>query len=348
MVFLRIESGSVNLEAYGSYWQVRSREVSLRVWKGAGRAGGPSGAGAAGTVKRKSSRVLFELPAEDRFKVFLLQKMLEALTGKKIKFSFLARLVSEQEEEEQAGSGVAPAAVPAEAVQQGSPPAGWRLEITFREVRSEGEKLSFAARGRVKTADGREISFSVELQMKREFFEERFTRITAGDAAYTDPLVINFSGSPPELRGDYFFFDLDGDGQAEKIPFPAPGSGFLALDLDGDGLIASGKELFGPATGDGFAELSRYDEDKNSWLDENDPVFDRLRIWTKDEKGEDVLFALGQKGIGAIYLGSLKALFGMAGRDGQLLGQVRGLGVYLREDGSAGTLQEIDLLNLEV
>lgn len=73
-----------------------------------------------------------------------------------------------------------------------------------------------------------------------------------------------------------------------------------------------------------------------------------MRIWTKDENGKDVLFALGQKGIGVIYLGSLKALFGMMGRDGQLLGQLKGLGVYLREDGSAGTLQQIDLLDLKV
>jgi hypothetical protein len=31
--------------------------------------------------------------------------------------------------------------------------------------------------------------------------------------------------------------------------------------------------LFGPQTGNGFAELAEYDEDKNNWIDENDSIY---------------------------------------------------------------------------
>lgn len=58
-------------------------------------------------------------------------------------------------------------------------------------------------------------------------------------------------------------FDLDSDGREDLISFVRPGSGFLALDLNGDGRVNDGRELFGPATGDGFAELARYDQDGN-------------------------------------------------------------------------------------
>lgn len=89
--------------------------------------------------------------------------------------------------------------------------------------------------------------------------------------------------------------DLDADGMEDQISFVLPGSGFLALDLNGDGRINDGRELFGPETGDGFAELARYDEDGNQWIDENDPVFERLRIWTKDAEGRDVLRPSGKR-----------------------------------------------------
>ncbi|MDI6711519.1 MAG: hypothetical protein QME76_12700 [Bacillota bacterium] len=67
-------------------------------------------------------------------------------------------------------------------------------------------------------------------------------------------------------------------------------------------------------------------------------------IWTKDEAGNDVLFALGAKGIGAVYLGSIDAFFGFKDRDNALLGQARKAGVFVKEDGTAGTVQQIDLV----
>ncbi|MDI6602302.1 MAG: hypothetical protein QME46_11105 [Thermoanaerobacteraceae bacterium] len=38
-------------------------------------------------------------------------------------------------------------------------------------------------------------------------------------------------------------------------------------------------------TGNGFQELMQFDDDSNSWIDENDDIFDKLRIWTKDSDG---------------------------------------------------------------
>jgi hypothetical protein len=85
------------------------------------------------------------------------------------------------------------------------------------------------------------------------------------------------------------------------------------------------------------------DSDGNNWIDENDPIFDKLQIWTKDENGEDQLFAIGRKGIGAIYLGSVNSQFALKDETNNTLGQIRQTGIFLREDGSAGTLQHIDV-----
>lgn len=74
------------------------------------------------------------------------------------------------------------------------------------------------------------------------------------------------------------------------------------MDINGDGKINDGNELFGPKSGNGFSDLAAFDEDGNGWIDENDFVYDKLRIWTKDKYGNDSLLAIGKKGIGAIYL----------------------------------------------
>lgn len=159
----------------------------------------------------------------------------------------------------------------------------------------------------------------------------------------TDPLVINFDGTAAELTQTKFSFDLDSDGTQESISFAGPGAGFLTLDLNQDGIINSGAELFGPASGNGFVELAGYDQDSNGWIDENDAIYQKLRIWTKDADGNNQLFALGKKGIGAIYLGNAPTQFAIKDAANNLQGQVKSTGLFIRENGTAGTVQQVDL-----
>ena len=88
-----------------------------------------------------------------------------------------------------------------------------------------------------------------------------------------------------------------------------PESGFLALDKNSDGIINDGSELFGTKTGNGFSELAEYDSDGNGWIDENDEVYDQLKVWVKDENGKDTLLSLKEANVGAICLGSSKTTF---------------------------------------
>jgi len=99
----------------------------------------------------------------------------------------------------------------------------------------------------------------------------------------------------------------------------------------------------GNFSGQGFAELSAYDQDGNQWLDENDAIYQSLRIWSKDAEGRDQLVALGERGVGAIYLGHVTTPFSLRDSENQLLGQVRDSGVFLGENGGAGTIQQVDL-----
>ncbi|MCR4908731.1 MAG: hypothetical protein K5985_07855 [Lachnospiraceae bacterium] len=213
---------------------------------------------------------------------------------------------------------------------------------------SETESTTFSTTGTVLTEDGREIEFGLNVSMSRTFVEETNLNIQYGSPVYLDPLVIHLNGSPGELSDQTFSFDLDGDGMEEKINSLSPGSGFLALDKNGDGIINDGSELFGAKTGNGFKELAKYDGDGNGWIDENDDIFKRLKIWAKDEFGRERLLDLKEADVGAICLKSLSTDFSIRNEDNEELGKVRRSGFFLREsDGAALSLQQLDLVRHE-
>lgn len=208
---------------------------------------------------------------------------------------------------------------------------------------SEQETTSFSTEGTVKTSDGREINFQVDLTMSRSFTQYISQKVDFGSPKLVDPLVINLDAPAADVQDQKFYFDLDADGHEEAISQLGPGSGFLALDKNGDGIINDGSELFGALSGNGFEELAKYDSDGNGWIDEADEIFDKLLIWSKDANGKDVLVGLGKAGVGAIYLGSQKTDFSMNNSKNQTNAIVRQTGMFLYENGGVGTMQQLDL-----
>ena len=180
--------------------------------------------------------------------------------------------------------------------------------------------------------------------MARSYQEESDVGINRGDARQKkDPLVLNFGGNSAQLTNQRFKFDLNSDGQTENINFVAGGSGFLAFDRNGDGKINNGTELFGAGSGNGFAELAKLDSDHNGWIDENDAAYDQLSVWIKDSAGKDQLATLHQANVGALSLRNVETPFDLKDRSNALLGQIRSSGIFLQEDGKAGTMQQVDL-----
>lgn len=226
-----------------------------------------------------------------------------------------------------------------------APDAGWGLEYDRHESYSEAEQTNFAASGTVRTADGREISFELQLTMSRQYYEESNVSLRLGDAArrQKDPLVINFGGSAAQLLDQRFSFDLDADGTAESINRLAAGSGFLVFDRNGDGRANDGSELFGGRSGDGFADLAGLDGDSNGWIDEGDAAWTALRVWSPEADGGGELRTLQEANVGAIALARVATPFALKDGDNATLGEVRSTGLYLQESGGTGTLQQVDL-----
>lgn len=219
------------------------------------------------------------------------------------------------------------------------------LSGSFETYYEENQSMSFHTGGYVQCEDGRTIDFGLDVEMTASF-TQYYKEEGISAQAMCDPLVLNFEGNVAGLSDMKFKFDLDADGTEDEISTLAGGNGFLALDLNNDGRINDGSELFGTKSGNGFADLSQYDEDGNGFIDENDSVFDRLKIWIKDENGEDVLYNLKEKNVGAIYLGNVNTDFVMRGMEGDVNGALRRSGAFLYEDGSgAGVISHLDIAN---
>ncbi len=208
------------------------------------------------------------------------------------------------------------------------------------------QNLNFNAHLVVQTSSGKASSIGLSVNVSRDFYEKldgtdsiKFEKTMQ---KLVDPLVINFDASSAELSNVKFSFDLDCDGKSDQISKLSNGSGFLALDKNNDGQINDGSELFGTKSGDGFADLAAYDTDKNGWIDGGDEIYDKLRIWTTGENGNNQLVGLGEKGIGAIYLGNVNTDYSLKSSDNELNGMIRQTGIFLRENFTAGTIQHVD------
>ncbi|MEZ5102323.1 MAG: hypothetical protein R3C15_21475 [Thermoleophilia bacterium] len=363
---MRIQASDVTLASTQLATQYHGVRDSVRAWKGdePDRAGRRDGAERAGHHHHRHrgglEDVILELSkaAQDALdalaagqadaasevasetadpKLRVVQLILERLTGRKID------LLSAEDMKPAADAAAAQAAVAAQG-RRGDP--GWGAVARHQEVRYSYEQTTFEAQGTVRTADGKEIDFSLSLQMTREELTVSDSEVRLGNAVRPkDPLVVNFDGTAAQLTDVRFQFDLDANGAAdEQMAFTTPGSGFLVFDRNGNGAVDDGSELFGPQTGDGFAELAALDDDGNGWVDEGDAAWDKLGVWTKDAGGVDAFQTLRAAGVGALFTGRVGTGFGLTGADGQLDGLVRSSGVYLNENGTAGLLQQVDLV----
>lgn len=270
-------------------------------------------------------------------KLQLLILMVERMTGHKVQIFDSSQLKHASCEK---------IAAPAAGNNYPAPPSRAGFGVDYSKVcsYSEFEQTTLQASGTIKTSDGKEIQFSLTLVMQRQYSETSSTSVRLGDAARkTDPLVINFNGSAAQLSEQRFAFDLNADGQNEQINAPLAGSGFLALDKNGDGTINNGSELFGSSTGNGYSELAQYDSDQNGWIDESDPVFKMLQVWAKDAGGSGKLSDLAALGIGAISLQAASTPFDIKTTGNQLLGSIRSSSVVINENGTVGSMQQIDL-----
>ena len=161
-----------------------------------------------------------------------------------------------------------------------------------------------------------------------------------------DPLVLDLDGDGIETvpASGAVLFDHDGDGVRSGTGWISSDDGILVLDRNGNGLIDSGRELFGADTvlsdgstaTSGFAALADIDANDDGVFDAQDSQYNNVRVW-RDLNQDGVsqaneLFTLNQLGVASIQLTpSTTADLDLG--NGNV---VDNRGTYTRSDGSVG------------
>ncbi|WP_289078787.1 hypothetical protein [uncultured Thalassospira sp.] len=161
-------------------------------------------------------------------------------------------------------------------------------------------------------------------------------RIEIAQIFQQDPLILDLDGNGIDITSlkDGQLFDIDGDGTIDQTAWIKGADALLALDRNGDGEINDGRELFGDQHGakDGFAELSKFDDNLDGLIDQQDGVFSSLVLLRTDGSQQ----GLADAGIKSISLAMVtpidKRLIG-----GDLVAQSQ----FERDDGSTGQVGEV-------
>lgn len=205
------------------------------------------------------------------------------------------------------------------------------------------ESSHYQLQGTLALDDGRNVDFSVTGTLSRSLRIEEGSGVYAGKLQRKDPLILNLGADPAQLTSQAFAFDVDDDGSKEQVSFATGSSGFLFLDSNSNGALDDGSELFGARTGNGFAELAKYDEDGNGFIDSGDSIYKQLKMLSRNEKGDDAIASLSQQGIGALSLQAASTEFELTDDYQQSFGRLRATGVAIGENGAVMTLQQVDL-----
>ena len=197
---------------------------------------------------------------------------------------------------------------------------------------------SSAAQAKDGTSTTGTSSFQLNIQMEFSFEFSASVQVGEGQVQESDPITLDLNGNGIELTnyGNGARFDITGTGQAATTAFVSGGDAFLALDRNANGVIDSGKELFGDQNGarNGYEELAKLDSNLDGLINKLDKDFAKLVLFKDNGNGRTEpaeLVSLSEAGIVELSLNYQSVNMTAAG--GNRIGQIAS---YRRADGSNG------------
>jgi len=101
------------------------------------------------------------------------------------------------------------------------------LSVEAEYLYAEMKTVSFTMSGVVKTEDGREIKFDMDLNIEKALFIEKDITVETGDGDDSDQVTVNFSGTAAQLTNFSFEFDFEDEGVSENSSFAKQGWGHV-------------------------------------------------------------------------------------------------------------------------
>jgi hypothetical protein len=214
------------------------------------------------------------------------------------------------------------------------------------------EQIHSITSDQIKGFDAEDLA-KLNMAQVLSFATESLAALTAAqlDGLYlATPIVLDLDGNGISTlsAADGVNFDVNGTGNtSQKWGWVGGNDGLLVRDLNGDGIINSGKELFGSGTElgsgqratDGYAAMRELDLNHDGKLNALDQSFGELKVWVDaDSDGQTdggELKSLQELGITEM---NLAAQANSTIDQGNLVGLVSG---YTTSDGQTHTMADV-------
>jgi len=183
----------------------------------------------------------------------LVSKWVESLTGSKISDVSLQNIDSQTLE----SSFSSTSATQAYKIQQSQTPAGPGQVYESSTITHEETIAHFQATGIVRTQDGQELSFKLEIQYTHILHIEEHRSFHASNNPSSDPLILNFNGNAEDLQNSKFNFEQNEDEQQNKLN-----------RISGSGSLSFYKK-----------QIKETQDFSNFFKLENEPELSKLQIW---------------------------------------------------------------------
>jgi hypothetical protein len=207
------------------------------------------------------------------------------------------------------------------------------LATTEWEYGYQAVQASFS--GELSLNNGDTLSFALDFNISVSWM-----RYSYSEQRLQDPLTVSLSGSAVQLTDDSTEFDLLANGDKIKLPQLAARQYYLAYDRNQDYLVNNGTELFGPQSGQGFAELAEFDDNGNGFIDPADDIWQYLYLWRPEQN----LLTMQQADLSAISITSVATPMPLYNNQQQLAGQLQRSGLAFSSNGTPALVQQIDVV----
>ncbi|MEB3199058.1 MAG: calcium-binding protein, partial [Synechococcaceae cyanobacterium] len=179
----------------------------------------------------------------------------------------------------------------------------------------------------------------------------RLRQLFATAEANISPLVLDLDGdgvTTLAITDGLRWFDHDGNRFAERSGWVGHRDGLLVRDLDGNGLIESGRELFGNHTllrsglraAHGFEALADLDSDRDGRITASDAAWSSLAIW-RDADGSASTAPSELHSLASLGIAALPVQFQTASLSDPQGNIHRQIGAFQRADGRIAAMHDV-------
>jgi len=214
--------------------------------------------------------------------------------------------------------------------------------LSIEQWTTSKQQLNYQVQGTFNLNE-QELSLNYNFALSSESTSYSKTEITA--AALKDPLIVQFGSQGLGAIIGQKDFAINKDDIIDNLPLFSGDVGYLVFDKNNNQQADNGSELFGPKTGQGFAELALLDSNKNGFIDAEDQQFEQLYLWQPSESNTQAeqWLSLKEAKIQAISLSAINTPFDFYDQQGQIQAKLRQSSFAISDEGYGRGVHQVDV-----